>query len=130
MSICASARTGLDHVVPDVGGEQFLEVDVRRVLGGDHHGVQPDRPVPGVLDGHLRLAVGAQVRHRARAADLGQLPGQLVREHDRQRHQLRRLPARVAEHETLVARALPVEVVGPLALAVLERVVDALGDVR
>src|SRR6202050_2667691 len=123
-------QDGVDHVVPDVGGEEFLEVDVRGVLGGDHHGVEPDRLVPGVLDGHLGLAIRAQVRHRARAADLGQLLGQLVREHDRQRHQLRRLTARVAEHEPLIAGALPVEVLGPLALAVLERVVDPLGDVR
>src|ERR1700722_13932620 len=41
-----------------------------------------------------------------------------------------RLPARVPEHQALVPRALPVEVLGLLALAVLERVVDALGDVR
>jgi hypothetical protein len=121
---------GVDHVVLDVGGEQFLEVDVGRVLSGDHDRVQPHRVVPHVLDRYLRLAVRAQVGHGTRAADLGQLAGELVREHDRQRHQLGGLAARVAEHQALVARPLPVKLVGPLALAVLERVVDALSDVR
>src|SRR5579859_816572 len=123
-------QDGLDHVVLDVGGQQFLEVDVGRVLRRDHHGVQAHRRVAYVLDGHLGLAVRAQVGDGARAADFGQLPGQLVREHDRQRHELGRVTARVAEHQPLVAGALPVELVGALALAVLERVVDALGDVR
>jgi hypothetical protein len=68
--------------------------------------------------------------HRARAADLGKLPGELVREHDRQRHELGSLAARVAEHQPLVARSLPVKLVRPLAFAVLERVIDAQGDVR
>ena len=120
----------VDDVVLDVGGEQFLEVDVGRVLAGDDHRVEPDRLVARVLDRHLGLAVRPQVRHLAGAAHRGQLPRQPVRQHDRQRHQLRGLPAGVAEHQALVARALPVVVVGALALAVLERVGHALGDVR
>src|SRR5699024_3461473 len=40
---------------------QRVEVDVLGVLGGQHRGVQTHRLVAGVLDGHLGLAVGAQV---------------------------------------------------------------------
>jgi hypothetical protein len=56
--------------------------------------------------------------------------GQLVGERDRQRHQLGRLPRRVAEHHSLVAGAGDVElvVVGGVG-ARLERVVHALRDV-
>src|SRR5215472_9128109 len=119
-----------DDVVLDVRREQSLEVDIRRVLRGDDHGVQPDRAVPGVLHRHLGLAVRPQVRDSAGAAHLGQLPRQLVRHHDRQRHQLRGLSAGVAEHQALVAGPLPVILVGALALAEFERVRHALGDVR
>ena len=68
-----------------------------------------------VLDGDLGLAVGAQVGHVAVLADLGQPLGEPVRERDRQRHQLGGVVAGVAEHQALVAGALPVErvVVGP-----------------
>ena len=100
------------------------------MLAGHDHRVEPDRLVARVLDRHLGLAVRPQVRDLAGPPHRGQLPRQLVRQHDRQRHQLRGLPAGVAEHQALVARALPVVVVGALALAVLERVGDALGDVR
>jgi hypothetical protein len=100
------------------------------VLAGDDDRVEPDRLVARVLDGHLGLAVGPQVRDLAGAPHHGQLPGQPVRQHDRQRHELRGLPARVAEHQPLVARALAVVVVRALALAVLKRVGHALGDVR
>ncbi len=60
---------------------------------------------------------------------LGQPARQPVGEHDRQRHQLGRLPAGVAEHQSLVTSALAVKFVVALALPVLERVQDALGDV-
>ena len=55
---------------------------------------------------------------------------ELVREHDRQRHQLRRLVGRVAEHHPLVAGADPVErVVVARVVLHLEGGVDALRDV-
>jgi hypothetical protein len=45
-------------------------------------------PQPVVLDGHLGLAVGAQVRDGPVAPDRGEAAGQPVRQRDRQRHQL------------------------------------------
>ena len=47
-----------------------------------------------VLDRDLRLAVGTEEIELVRLAHFGQPAHQLVREHDRQRHQLRRLAAR------------------------------------
>jgi hypothetical protein len=123
----------VDDVVTHVRGEQFPQVDVGGVLGGHHDRVQPHRLIPDVLDRHLGLAVRAQVRDIAAAPDLGQPAGELVRQHDRHRHQLGGLPAREPEHEALVTGALAVqfvELAGALALAVLESLRDALGDIR
>ena len=117
------------HQVADVGGEQFLEVDVGGVLGRDHHRVEPDRLITGVLDGHLGLPVRAQVGDIAVAPRLRQPPGEPVREHDRQRHELGGLPAGVPEHQPLVAGALPVQFAGALTFPVLVGVQHALGDV-
>src|ERR671915_782744 len=119
----------VDHVLLDVGGEELFEVDVWGVLGGDDHGVEADRVVAIVFDGDLGLAVGPQVGHGAVLAHRGEALRQPVRQRDRQRHQLGRLAARVAEHQALVAGALTVELVDSLALARLIRVGDALGDV-
>ena len=77
-----------------------------RVLGGgddrgNRHGV------PGSVVGHrdLRLSVRAQIRDVAAGARLGQAPRDPVSQHDRQRHQLRRLVAGEPEHHSLVSRA-------------------------
>ena len=121
----------LEHRPHDLADDlvaQQLGRHVRGVLGGDHdrrhlHG----HPVL-VAHRHLRLAVGAQVGHRG-APHRRQPLAQPVGEDDRERHQLGRLVARVAEHEALVAGALEVVGVGLLVPAGLERVVDALGDV-
>ena len=84
-----------------------------------------------VADRHLRLPVRAQVREDLGLPHLGQALRDLVREHDRQRHQLRGLVARVAEHQALVAGADAVErVVVARVVLHLEGGVDALGDVR
>src|SRR5262249_23357451 len=71
------AEHRLDHVVLDVGREQFLEVDVRRVLGGDDDGVQPHRAALGVLHRYLGLPVRPQVGDGAGAPHLGEPAGQL-----------------------------------------------------
>jgi len=90
------------------------------VLRRADDGVDPDGPVPFVLDRHLRLGVGAEPGELLRTAQILEPPHDAVREHDRQRHQLGRLIGGVAEHDPLVARPL------------LQRVgtVDSLGDVR
>ena len=102
----------------------------RGVLRGDDDGVQADGLVAVVLDGDLGLAVGAQVRDGPVLADLGQAAGEPVRQVDRQRHQLGRLVAGVAEHQALVAGALLVQLVLVALDPVLVRGVDALRDVR
>ena len=83
-----------------------------------------------VLERHLRLAVGAQVRHGAGLAHLGELLGHAVRQPDRQRHEVGGVVAGVAEHHPLVAGALAVDdVLAAAAAAQLLALVDALGDV-
>ena len=92
----------------DLGAEVFGR-DLRRVLGGQHDGLDRRRRRAVVADGHLGLAVGAEVVDLARAAHLGEPLGEPVREPDRQRHELGGLAGGVAEHDALVAGALPVE---------------------
>ena len=55
--------------------------------------------------------------------------GEIVREHDRQRHQRTRLAARVAEHHALVAGAGQLELVVAAGRLHFERTVDAHCDV-
>ena len=99
------------------------------VLGGDDHGVQPDRDVVLVVDGDLRLAVRAQVGQRPVLADLGQPPRQPVGQRDGQRHQFGGVVDRVAEHQALVAGALGVQRVRRALDARLVGGVHTLGDV-
>ena len=121
----------VQHVLDDVGLHAPVDVDAVGVLRDDEQPVDLDRPRAAVLvllvaHGDHRLAVGAQVLERARLSHLGQPAADRVRERDRQRHQLRRLAARVAEHHSLVAGADPVQrVVGGVV-----GLVDAAGDVR
>ena len=83
-----------------------------------------------VGDGHLGLAVGAQVGHLARATNLAEAHREAVGQPDRQRHEVVVVVAGVAEHHSLVARAQRVQLVfAARAVAVLERHVDAAGDV-
>ena len=99
------------------------------VLRGEHDGVDADRAVVGVvLDGDLGLAVRAQVGQRAVLADLGELLGEALGHHDRQRHQHVGVVAGVAEHQPLVAGALLVHRVHRAGAALVAGV-DALGDV-
>ena len=106
------------------------------MLRRDEHALDLDRPAPAVLvdlvaDRHLRLPVRAQVRQDVPSLRTSRKPArELVGEHDRQRHQLRRLVGRVAEHQPLVAGADAVErIVVARVVLHLERGVDALRDV-
>ena len=113
----------LDHVLAQLG-----HVDLRRVLRAEHDGVHAHGVILLViLDGDLRLAVGTQIVHQLLLAHGGQALGELVRERDRQRHELRRLVAGVAEHHALIARTVIERIFA--GLLALERVVDAEGDV-
>jgi hypothetical protein len=74
------------------------------VLRGDHDGVDTDGVVVGVvLDGNLRLAVGAKVAHLAGLSYFGQLLREFMGERDGCRHQLGGFVGGVAEHHALVA---------------------------
>ena len=97
----------LDDVLPEIVRDQRLGALL--VLRGDQQLLDLDRAAVAVADRHLRLAVRAQVGHDLGVADRGQAVGQLVRERDRERHQLVRLVGRVAEHHALVAGAGDVE---------------------
>ena len=98
------------------------------MLRAEHDGVHAHGVILLVIfDGDLRLAVGTQIVHQLLLAHGGQALGQLVRERDRQRHELRRLVAGVAEHHALIARAVIERVLA--GLLALERVVDAEGNV-
>jgi hypothetical protein len=106
-----------------------VELGLLGVLGRQHDGVDAHRAVVGVvLDGDLGLAVGPEVRQRPVLAHLGELLGEALRDHDRQRHQHVGVVAGVAEHQALVARALLVQGVHGTG-ARLVAAVDALGDV-
>ncbi len=109
MSWLRSAEHGVDDLLPDVRGQRGVEVDARGVLRREHDGVQPHRRGAVVLDGDLGLAVGPQVVQHAVLAHLGQPARQAVGQRDRQRHQLRGVLDRVAEHQALVAGALGVQ---------------------
>ena len=98
---------------------------VRRVLRRDHHVGDAHRLVVDILHRDLALGVGPQPFDRPGLANAGQLAPKLVREHDRRRHQFRRLVRRVAEHQSLVARPL----LGRL-LAFRRAGIHALRDVR
>ena len=124
------AEHRLDDVLGQIVAERGLQVDAVRVLGRDDDGVEPDRAVAVVLDGDLGLAVRAQVVQGAGLADLGQAPGQPVRQRDRQGHEFRGIRAGVAEHQALVAGALAGDLIldGVGGRARLMGGVDALRD--
>ena len=98
------------------------QIDVRRMLRGQHDGVDRMRLAVDITHGDLRLRIRTQPGQTAVAAQIRLTLDQTVRQVDRQRHQFRRFVARVAEHQALVAGAL-IEVV-------VVRAVHALGDVR
>ena len=119
-----------DDVLLDIRLEQRVEIDVLGVLARDHDRVEADGLVAVVLDRHLGLAVGPQIRHDAALAHRGEPLGQPVRQPDRHGHELRRVVASEAEHEALVPRALSGNrVVGTLDPSLVGGV-DALRDVR
>ena len=94
------------------------------MLGGDDHRFYPRGFALVVLHGHLALAVGPQVGQDALFPDVGQLPGQAVRQGDGQRHKFRGIVAGIAHHHALVAGADGVQRVGGASPG-LDRFADA-----
>src|SRR5260370_12998033 len=75
------------------------------VLRGDHHGVDAFRLAVGIFDADLAFSIGPQKIEAFRPADFAQLPNQLMRHHDGQRHELRSFIACESEHQSLLACA-------------------------
>src|SRR5436305_2050619 len=82
-----------------------------------------------IFDGDRRLAVRTQIGDGAILADRREPARQPMRQCDRQRHQLRSVATRVAEHQALIAGALPVQFVEDPALTRFAGIVHALRDV-
>ena len=103
--IQVAAAHRLDDLFQDEPSQIRLR-DVGDVLLGDDHGLKPHGLPVGILHGDLALAVGAHGVIGLVLANVRQLGGQPMGQHDRQGHQLRRLVAGEAEHHALVAGAL------------------------
>src|SRR3954465_2646467 len=74
------------------------------MLGGDDDCVDALRPGAHIFDADLGFTVGTQEVQLTGTAHVTKTACQLVSHHDRQRHQLLRLVARIPEHQTLIAR--------------------------
>ena len=112
-----------DHILAD-----RRQVDFRIVLRGDDDGIDGDGLAVLVAHRHLRLAVGTQVAEFAVLTHLCKATCQTMCECDRQRHELRRLVRRIAEHHALIARTDGVGDIG-FTLLRLKRLVNAECDV-
>ena len=112
----------LDDLVDHRLGQRRLPVvHARMVLRRQHDGVDRDRLAVDVAHRDLRLGVRPQPRQAPVLAHFALPLDQPVRVVDRERHQRRRLVARIAEHQALVA--------GTLIQVFVRRVVDAARDV-
>ena len=121
---------GLDDVLPQVLLEQRLGAVA--VLGRDQDLLDLDGAAVDIAHGHLRLPVRTEIGQDLGTAHVREPLGQLVRERDRQRHQLLGLVRRVPEHHPLIAGAGEVELVAVRRVSVgarLVRLIHALGDV-
>ena len=93
---------GRNHHSKHVLSDPFL-IDRFVMLTGDHDRFDPFDMAVRIFHGHLRFSVRPQIRQLLRFPQLRNLLGQLIRQHDRQRHQLWRLLAGIAEHQSLIA---------------------------
>ena len=122
-----SGNRGLDDQFDHIPAD-LIQRCLGGMLGGDHHGIHTGGlAILVILHRHLRLAVGAQVIHQLFLTDLRQALGHLLGQGDRQRHQLRRLVAGVAEHHALIAGAVVQRTV--TGLLGLQTLVHAHGDI-
>ena len=130
-----------DHLVLDKVVDRFL-VDIRSMLRRQDASVDPDRFEAIVFDRDLALGIGAEPVDFALLPGFGHAVDNPMRQRDRQRHQFRRVIARVPEHHPLVAgtfavnphrdvRALAVELDVDLAsLGIEAKVVVCVTDGR
>ena len=115
---------GGDHFLDDLALDhlaQLVLIDVRIVLGGEHHGVDgTGLALRVVAEGQLTLGVRAQPRQQPVLTQLGLTLHQPVRVMNRRRHVGIGFVGGIAEHQALVA--------GPLILGF--GTIDPLGDVH
>ena len=95
--------------------------DGRTVLGRQHDRVDAQRPIAVVLHGDLRLSVRTQIVKHASTAGFGEPADELVREHDRQRHQLIGFGTRIAKHQSLIAGAAGVDALSDITRLFVNR---------
>src|SRR5207253_8731636 len=106
---------------------ETLVIDARVVLRRDDDGVHALGNALLVLDRHLGLSVGPQVRQGPVPARFRQLPSDGMCKRDRERHELDGFAHGEPEHHSLIASA---ELHGIRAVAGLDRLVDTLRDLR
>jgi hypothetical protein len=94
---------GMDHLVNNVVANLILGY-VRRMLITDQHCINTHWTPIRILDRHLALAIGAQIRQHAFLSQSGEAATDAMRQCYWQRHQLRRFSARKPKHHPLVAR--------------------------
>ena len=106
---------------------QFFGGNFRAVLRGNYNGFDALGSVADVFDDDLALAIGTKEIENALAAGSRETLHQLVRHHDRQRHQLGCFVARIAEHQPLVAGAPGVHTHRNIGRLRLDQIVHAAG---
>ena len=107
-------RRGVEEILRDnladhVGDEEAPDLVIFyifRVLGRDDDVRHADGPTVLIKNGNLAFCIRAQPLDLAAFADAGEFASEAVGEHDRCRHEFGSLIAGVAEHESLIARAL------------------------
>ena len=81
-------------------------IDIFRMLGGEHHGVDADNFAVVVLEGHLAFRIRAQPRQGTIFTHFSLTLHQTVCVGDRRRHQHVGFVGGIAKHQALVASAL------------------------
>ena len=110
----------LDDLFGDVVAEGLVR-DERAVLSGDDDRVDPDGTAVVVFDRDLRLAIGTEIIEQAVTPRARESLDQLVRQHNRQRHELVGLGAGVPEHQALIAGASWIDALGDVGRLLVNR---------
>src|SRR5208337_4139151 len=99
-----SGQNRIDYVLAH-GLLQIFQGNLVAVLRGDDDGVHARGAAINIFDGDLGFSVGTEEINDILLADFSEFVREAVRELDGHGHQLGRLVASVAEHQTLVAGA-------------------------
>ena len=99
-----------DHAGDDIFTD-LLKRNHRAMLGGNDHGVDPDRPLAFIFNRHLGLAVRAQVRDDPLLPRFRQAPGKSVGKGNRGWQIFRCLVGGKSEHHPLISSAYRIEII-------------------